>query len=150
MLRQLIELADKPALAALLLPEAVADKLAVSAKRSLLAVLVQLHYAVEAGPIVPKEMFSPPPKIDSKVTVLRHQPAFEDFAADEWPRLVGLLKAAFAAPRKQLVVNLSRQLKLSRAELAAALSTAGIEPRQRAEELGNDQWRALLAALPPL
>ncbi|MYB39785.1 methyltransferase domain-containing protein [Candidatus Saccharibacteria bacterium] len=149
LLRQLTELADKPALAALLLPEAVADKLTAVAKRSLLAALVQLHYAVEAGPLIPKEMFSPPPKIDSKIIVLRHRPAFSNLEPDAWPRLVGLLKAAFAAPRKQLIVNLGRNLELPRAELETALGTAGVRPRQRAEELSNDQWLALLRALPP-
>ena len=148
LLRQLTELAQRPALAALLLPEAVADKLAASAKRSLLAVLVQLRYGVETGLAVSKEMFSPPPKVDSKITVLRRLPQAEDVCPSDWPRLVGLLKAAFAAPRKQLIVNLGRNLKLSKAELAAALNVAGARPQQRAEELGNDQWRTLLAALP--
>ena len=147
LLRKLTELTEKPILSALLLPQAVALKLAEKTKRSLLAVLAQSHYEVGLGQVIAKEMFSPPPKIDSQIAVLKRQPAFDDLNADGWQRLVGLLKVSFAAPRKQLIVNLSRGLQRPKLELEPCLKTSGIGLRQRAEELSNEQWQALLRAV---
>ena len=147
LLRSLTESAHKPSLAVLLLPREVAEKIARTSKRSLLATIVQSHYAITLRQIVAREHFSPPPQVDSQITVLSHCPAFEELRPAQWPLLVRLFKIAFATQRKQLMVNLRRPLNLSSADLSVIFAQADIDLQQRAEELGNDQWWRLFLSL---
>ena len=57
-----------------------------------------------------------------------------------------VVRAGFGEKRKQLKNNL-RRLGLSDEAIAAALETAGIDGRRRAETLSVEEWEALVAAL---
>lgn len=147
LLRQLSDLEAKPVLAVLLMDASVAEKLAAREKRTLLAVIVQSHYEVELGQSAAPELFQPPPKVTSKIAILRHRPAAAGLTPANWPKFVRLLKAGFSSRRKQLGVNLRDFLGLSKAETEAVLVAAGIDPRQRAEELTDERWQRLFANL---
>ncbi len=147
LLRSLTDSAHKPSLAVLLLPREVAEKIARTSKRSLLATIVQSHYAITLQQVVGREHFSPPPQVDSQITVLNHCSAFEELAPAEWPLLVCLFKIAFATQRKQLMVNLRQSLNLAGADLSVIFTQADIDLKQRAESLNNDQWWRLFLSL---
>ena len=145
LLRKLTDVANKPSLAVLLLPSEVAEKIARPQKRSLLATIVQSHYQVDLGLAVPREHFVPPPRVDSQIAILECRPAFSDLSEADWLRLIGLFKAAFASRRKQLGVNLRRNLDLSDANLASL--SEDLDLKKRAETLDNTQWRQLFTHL---
>ncbi|MBX4188757.1 16S rRNA (adenine(1518)-N(6)/adenine(1519)-N(6))-dimethyltransferase RsmA, partial [Candidatus Saccharibacteria bacterium] len=102
LLRTLSESNNPPQGIALLVQKEVAERVAAGpGQMSVLSVSVQLYYQAKLGPIVPAELFQPPPKIDSQVIILqlRPEPLFKDLDAKLFFRIV---KAGFAGRRKKL------------------------------------------------
>ncbi|MCS3904296.1 16S rRNA (adenine1518-N6/adenine1519-N6)-dimethyltransferase [Methylohalomonas lacus] len=104
-----------------------------------LSVMVQFACEVENLFTVRPGAFQPPPKVDSAIVHLhpRRQLLHEVDPAD----LAQVVKQAFAQRRKTLRNTLRDLLP------AAAIEAAGIDPAQRAEQLGLDQFAALANAL---
>lgn len=145
---QLLMTADnKPSVAALLVQKEVAERLAAQpGDMSILAVSAQLYADVTLGDVVPAELFTPPPKVDSQVVVLRtrREPLFTDMSEKQYFRVV---KAGFSSKRKKLRSSLSGGLGLSKYEVEVLLEKAGISPDLRAEDLTLMQWHALALQL---
>ena len=97
--------------------------------------------------MVPAELFTPPPKVDSRVLLLEHRktPLFADVDTKQFFRVV---KAGFAQRRKTLLNSLSAGLRLTREETEAALEEADIFPAARAQNLSLAQWYDLYTVLP--
>lgn len=134
---------NKPSLAVLLVQKEVAERLAAPAgDMSILAVSAQLYADVYLGDVVPAELFTPPPKVDSQVVVLRtrEQPLFTDITEKEYFRVV---KAGFSAKRKKLRSSLSGGLGISKDDVGVLLKAADVSPDVRAEDLTLDQWYRL-------
>lgn len=144
---QLLMTADnKPSIAVLLVQKEVAERLAaVPGDMSILAVSAQLYADVYLGDIVPAELFTPPPKVDSQVVVLRtrSEPLFTDITEKQYFRVV---KAGFSAKRKKLRSSLSGGLGISKPDAGTLLEKAGISPDLRAEDLTLEQWYVLAKA----
>lgn len=140
LLRSLIETPAKPSLAVLLLDQAVALKLSQDRKRSLLTTLLQSHYGVNLAQTVGRELFHPPPKVTSQITILKHQSAFLECNQEQWQLLVRLFKVSFSSQRKQIGVNLRHGLNLSKKELTEIFKDLDISAQIRAEEISNQQW----------
>ena len=113
---------------------------------SILAVSVQFYAVPSIVCSVPARAFYPRPKVDSAVLRLdvRPQPYFPE--ADP-TRFFAIVRAGFGQKRKQLLNSLSGGLGLDKAQIRAALETAGIDPRRRAQTLSLDEWGALYAVL---
>lgn len=141
---QLLMTADnKPNVAVLLVQKEVAQRLAARpGQMSILAVSAQLFADVTLGDIVPAEFFTPPPKVDSQVVILRTRttPFLTDINEKEFFRVV---KAGFSSKRKMLRSSLSGGLKISKPEVEALLLKAQISPESRAEALSLDDWSRL-------
>lgn len=134
---------NKPSIAVLLVQKEVAERLAAEpGDMSILAVSAQLYADVYLGDVVPAALFTPPPKVDSQVVVLRarSEPLFTDITEKQYFRVV---KAGFSAKRKKLRSSLSGGLGLSKPDVEALLGRAGISPDNRAEDLTLEQWYAL-------
>lgn len=134
---------NKPSVAVLLVQKEVAERLAAPAgDMSILAISAQLYADVQLGDVVPAELFTPPPKVDSQVVVLRtrEQPLFTDISEKDYFRVV---KAGFSAKRKKLRSSLSGGLGISKDDASRLLETAGINPDMRAEDLTLEQWYQL-------
>jgi len=87
--------------------------------------------------------FVPVPKVDGAFVGLeRRAPAVPE---EELPRLLAVVRAAFAARRKTLRNSLAMTLGSERAE--AALASCGIDPRRRAESVSLAEFVALAGAL---
>ena len=147
LMRALTDTDNKPTLAVLLLPEAVAVKLASQDKRSLLATIVQSHYQIDLDLKVAPQSFDPPPQIMSQVAIFRRQWAYFDLDQKDWQPLLRLYKAAFANPRKQLGNNLRVAYQLSASKLQNLLAGLSLSYCQRAETLSCEQWTELFACL---
>lgn len=143
---QLLMTADnKPSVAVLLVQKEVAQRLAAKpGDMSILAVSAQVFADVTLGDIVPAELFTPPPKVDSQVVILKTcaDSLFTDVSEKDFFRVV---KAGFSAKRKKLRSSLSGGLAISKEEAAELLQAASINPDARAESLAIDDWLRLAA-----
>jgi 16S rRNA (adenine1518-N6/adenine1519-N6)-dimethyltransferase len=145
LIRILSESPNPPSIAALLVQKEVAQRVAAEpSDMSILAVTAQFYWQVNLGQIVPAELFTPPPKVDSQILILkrRAEPLF-DVDAKKFFRLV---KAGFAQKRKTLQNNLSSGLGINKSEARQILESAGIEPTTRAQSLSLDDWHKLYGA----
>ena len=131
---------NKPSIAVLLVQKEVAERLAAKpGDMSILGVSAQVFAEVSLGDIVPAELFTPPPKVDSQVVILRTrpEPLLEGVSEKVLFRVV---KAGFSAKRKMLRSSLSGGLALSKQETESLLTKANIDPTARAESLPLDSW----------
>lgn len=133
----------KPRRVVLLIQKEVAERLAAQpGELSILAVSAQVFAKVSLGDVVPAAMFTPPPKVDSRVVILEthSKPFLGEIDERTFFRVV---KAGFSAKRKKLRTSLSGGLQLPKKEIEAILTDANISPDARAEDLSLDQWVAL-------
>ncbi len=141
---QLLMTADnKPRVAVLLVQKEVAQRLAASpGSMSILAISAQLFADVTLGDIVPAALFTPSPKVDSQVVILRTrtEPFLNDIDEKEFFRIV---KAGFSSKRKKLRSSLSGGMKISKSEVEDILKLANISPDSRAEALALEDWARL-------
>ncbi len=109
-----------------------------------LGILLQNEFEARIAFVVSPGSFSPPPKVQSALLVLKRrlQPVHPG-AAEEPYR--AFLRAAFAERRKMLRKNLSQRATPSKLE--AAYAALGIERTVRAEELPPEKLFALFRAL---
>jgi len=104
---------------------------------------VKVAYHAESRMVgrVPPSVFLPRPNVDSAlVEVVRRQRPAVDADPD---RLFALVRAGFGQRRKMLRRSLAGLLD------EAAIEAAGVDPTDRAEQLGLEQWAALAGATTP-
>lgn len=135
--------ANKPSVVTLLIQKEVAERVAARpGDMSILAVSAQLYADVRLGDIVPAELFTPPPKVDSQVVTLRTRPLELPAGVDE-KLFFRVVKAGFSAKRKKLRSSLSGGLAVPKADVENLLVSADISPESRAEDLSVDEWKRL-------
>ena len=146
LLRVLSESPNPPAVIALLIQKEVAERVAAKpGDMSILSVTTQYYYQASLDMVVPAELFTPPPNVDSQIIKLvrRATPLFGDLDVPQYFRLV---KAGFAQRRKKLRSSLSAGLHIEKSEVEKLLDQAGIDPNARPQELSLEQWHALYSA----
>ena len=135
---------NKPSIAVLLVQKEVAERIAADpGNMSVLSVSVQIFAEAELDIEVPRQFFTPPPKVDSQVVVLRtcNSPLITSEDQRDFFRIV---KAGFSAKRKKLSSSLSGGLGINKSVAEELLKNAGISPDARAEDLAIEDWRRLL------
>lgn len=141
---QLLMSADnKPRQVVLLVQKEVAERLAaLPGDMSILAISAQVFAEVSLGDKVPAAMFTPPPKVDSQVVILktREESLLGEVSEETFFRVV---KAGFSAKRKKLRSSLSGGLGISKLEVETLLAKANIDPNDRAESLAIADWVTL-------
>ncbi len=143
LLRVLSESSNPPSMMVLLVQKEVAERLAARpGKMSLLSVSVQLYYETALGQVIPAALFTPSPKVDSQVVILkRHsRPMFEKLDSQKFFRIV---KAGFSERRKKLRSSLGGGLGISKQQADDLLKQTGIDAGARAQELSLAQWHKL-------
>jgi len=94
---------------------------------------------------VPPRAFQPPPKVNSAVLRLDlRQP--REVEVDDHEAFLEVVRAGFAAPRKQLRNSLAVGLRISTGEAAPIISGAGLDARLRPGALSLMNWRDLYFA----
>jgi 16S rRNA (adenine1518-N6/adenine1519-N6)-dimethyltransferase len=139
--------ANKPSVAVLLVQKEVAERLAARpGDMSILAISAQVFAEVSLSDEVPAELFTPPPKVDSQIVVLktRSRSLLDNIDEKKFFRVV---RAGFSAKRKKLRSSLSGGLGISKEQAETLLRGASIDPNVRAESLTIDDWLRLAAAL---
>ena len=137
-IEKLLRAENQPERIVLLIQKEVAERIA-DEKETMLSLFVKNRADVELGPIVGREEFTPPPKVDSQVIVLTpHAPEVSD-------EVFGLIKRGFSAPRKKLVHNLAG-LK-SKDEIAQIFESLNLNIDARPGDLKLSDWQKLFESL---
>ena len=90
--------------------------------------------------------FMPSPNVDSAVIRLDVKP--DHGRPAEWERLMfRIIRASFSQRRKQIANPLSGELHIAKQELAELMTSCGIKPTARAEELTLDDFSELTDAV---
>lgn len=147
LIRVISETPNPPQAAVLLVQKEVAQRVAASpGGMSLLSVTAQFYWQVSLAQEVPARLFTPPPKVDSRILVLERRvpPLFKDINTKDFFRLV---KAGFSQRRKTLLNSLSAGLNRSRQDIESICQQASIDSKRRAQTLSLDDWHALYRAL---
>ncbi len=109
---------------------------------SLLAVSVQFYGQPQIVARFKAGAFYPRPEVDSAVVRIDRHPA-PPVKVPDTAAFFAIVKAGFAQRRKQLRNSLAAGLHRSRAEVAAALKVANVDPRRRPETLSLPEWAAI-------
>jgi len=141
----------KPQQMVLIIQKEVAQRICSQSKMNLLAVFVQFYAQVKIIDYISKDSFWPEPKVNSAIIKITPQPQ----KLTTRPGLVDLffkiVKAGFSHPRKQILNNFEKELKLNkpplpknrckgRAKIKQWLVQNNIQPSQRAETLSTQDW----------
>ncbi len=140
LIRLLSESPNRFSTAVLLIQSEVAERAnAQPGQMSLLSVSAQYYCEVSLGVFVPAQLFTPPPKVDSRVLVLRRRqnPMFGEIDEKAFFRLI---KAGFSQKRKTLINALSGGLGISKDAARGLTELAGLDLMVRAQALSLDDW----------
>lgn len=137
---------NRPSVVTLLIQKEVAERVAARpGDMSILAVSAQLYADVSLGDVVPAELFTPPPKVDSQVVTLRTKQLELPPGVDE-KLLFRVVKAGFSAKRKKLRSSLSGGLGIDKEAVDSLLALINVSPDERAESLSVEDWKRLAKA----
>ena len=133
-IEKLLTASNLPKRIVLLMQKEVAERI-MDEKETVLSLFVKNRANAFLGPVVLKDEFTPPPKVDSQVIVLEpKRPEIED-------EVFKIIRIGFSSPRKKVLANLS-SLK-SREELANIFSKLGINLDSRPADLKLSDWNNL-------
>jgi len=142
-IRKFLEIEKKPKEMVLMVQKEVAKRIcAKPPKMSILAVSVQFYAKPEIVSFVSKKSFWPQPKVDSAIIKITPRRSAHTIGVN--PLLFfEIVKAGFSHPRKQLINNLSKKLKIEKEKVRNWLLKNKIQPAQRAETLTLKDWSKL-------
>jgi 16S rRNA (adenine1518-N6/adenine1519-N6)-dimethyltransferase len=139
-IQMLMTVKNKPTTTVLLVQKEVAQRLAAKpGKMSILSISTQVFAEVTLGDIIPAASFTPVPKVDSQIVILktRQSPILIDIKESDFFKVV---KAGFSSKRKKLRSSLAGGLKLPKNEIESILEMAAIDSNARAETLSLSEW----------
>ncbi len=146
--RSFLQTAVQPKSLVFLVQKEVAKRITVDLKRKEKESLLSLSVKAYGTPVYVKAVsrghFTPPPKIDSAVILVRniHRDNFKDL---EESFFFELLHLGFGQKRKQLLGNLAKQY--DRNTLTNIFSTLSLPVSIRAEDLDLEKWLTLVRML---
>jgi len=129
--------------AVLLVQREVAERLtAQPGQMSVLAIMAQVYWQVELGPIIRAELFSPAPKVDSRIIKLVRRPhTLMPLGLEK--EFMWLVKIGFSQKRKTLLNSLSAGLRIDKELARSYLSSIGLDAAIRAQALDIVSWQEL-------
>jgi 16S rRNA (adenine1518-N6/adenine1519-N6)-dimethyltransferase len=142
LIRNLLEIKNLPEDIFLIIQKEVGERICSKpGNMSILSIAVQYYASPKILFNIPRGCFVPSPKVDSvliKITpkgVVKNEKFFK------------IIKAGFAHPRKQLISNLNKELKIDREIIKKWLYDNNLKPGERAEVLSLGQWEDLSSFL---
>lgn len=142
-LRHFLEASPKPKTMIVMVQKEVAQAIvAEPGQHSVLSISIQFYGKPRIISYVPARSFYPAPEVDSAILRidLHPQPLLPVTSEGSFFELV---RAGFAASRKQIVNSLVQSLGLPKTEILTRLERAGIIPQRRAETLTLEEWARL-------
>lgn len=156
LIRKFLESEAKPQKIVLMIQKEVAQRICLprrslggggrhqQIKMNILALSVQFYADAKILFYVSKENFWPAPKVDSAVIEISPKKELPNIDEKSFFKVV---RAGFANKRKQLAGNISTNLGISKDKAEEILTSIGINPKQRAEELDLEKWLKLTKLL---
>ncbi|MBM3281158.1 MAG: ribosomal RNA small subunit methyltransferase A [Candidatus Harrisonbacteria bacterium] len=145
LLRDLVDLKNKPTLAIFMIQREVADRLtAQKGEQNLLSAAISYAYESHFLFSVPARDFTPPPKVDSAVISLT--PRATPLTPEKDPYFK-LIKVIFKQPRKTLVNNLCDGLHLGKNDVSELVKTHHLALNARPQDLSLNNILDLLTSL---
>ncbi len=142
-LRHFLGASVKPEKIVVMVQKEVAEAIVAGpGKRSVLSISVQFYGKPEIVVRVPAASFYPRPDVDSAVVKIDVYPR-PPVDVDDEGRFFKLVRAGFAAARKQAANSLAQGLGLNKADVLVWLARAGIDHTRRAETFTLDEWAQL-------
>lgn len=127
-----LSLDHKPKKIVLLMQKEVAERVAAKdGKQSVLSLNAQMRSKVTLGPVVKRDFFVPPPKVDSQVVIFE---PYQDKKIDDG--LLDFIKTGFSKARKKLSANKT---------LLPLLEKAEVDKNLRPADLSLEDWQNLYA-----
>lgn len=133
-IEKVLTVSNLPKRVVLLIQKEVAERI-LDEKESVLSLFVKNRAKIFPGPIVLKEEFTPPPKVDSQVIIL------EPKAPEVSEEVFVLIRKGFLAPRKKLISNLKNMWPKERLE--EIFSELKIDLNARPADLKLADWEKL-------
>jgi 16S rRNA (adenine1518-N6/adenine1519-N6)-dimethyltransferase len=148
-IRKFLEADAQPRLMVLIVQKEVAQRICAKVPdMNLLAVSVQFYAQPKIISYVSKKSFWPQPEVDAAIIrIIPRKSAYGSALFRE--RFFEIVKAGFSQPRKQLINNLSKKLKIDKIKTESWLWKNNIQPNQRAETLSVKDWLKLTKAYEP-
>lgn len=141
---KLLNANNKPSNITLLVQKEVAERLAAEpGDMSILAISAQIFADVSLHDIVPANLFTPPPKVDSQIVSL-HLLSEPRIDLKDEKLFFRVVKAGFSSKRKKLRSSLAGGLHLDKEKIDSLLQSAKISGDRRAEELAINEWKRLV------
>lgn len=144
-IEKLLTATNHPQKIVLLVQKEVAEKICPLESRlghSSLSLFVDNYAEAHLGPVVTRDLFTPPPKVDSAVIVLT--PRTTPKAS---PSVLEFVHRAFANPRKKLSANLAAFTGPSKASLEQLLTHLGFNPNVRPADLSLEDYAILAKSI---
>lgn len=136
---KLLDTQNQPSCIVLLIQKEVAERiLATAGNHTYLSLSVQSKAEVKPGFIVPRDYFTPPPKVDSAVIVMK--PRKTPLLSDETLKLA---KQGFSSPRKKLLKNLPYDKSI----LEPIFQELHLSENARPADLSHENWQKLKKCL---
>ncbi|MBQ3464569.1 ribosomal RNA small subunit methyltransferase A [Candidatus Saccharibacteria bacterium] len=137
-IKKLLSLDFKPERIVLLVQKEVAEKICDQTHSSSLSLFVQNLATPSLGPVVKREFFTPPPKVDSRVLVLTplKSPRFSS-------ELLSFIEKCFISPRKKLTFALKSLSSKNKEELELALTKISLSASARPADLTLEDYAML-------
>lgn len=144
-IEKLLTTNNKPKNIVLLVQKEVAEKLCPhesKLKNSSLSLFVENFATTHLGPVVTKDFFTPPPKVDSQVLCLapRKAPLVDT-------DVLQFIHRSFANPRKKLSANLANFTDNEKSAIESFLQAHNLNPTARPADLSLKQYAMLAKTL---
>ena len=137
-IERVLTLEHLPEKVVLLMQKEVAERI-VDPRETMLSLFVKNRAELKMGPVVPKGLFTPPPKVDSEVLVMEpHAPVVSD-------EVFELISRGFRMSRKKLIHNLAGVK--SREEIVQILEGIGVSADARPGDLHLADWERLYKSI---
>ncbi|MBU0975581.1 MAG: 16S rRNA (adenine(1518)-N(6)/adenine(1519)-N(6))-dimethyltransferase RsmA [Patescibacteria group bacterium] len=153
-IRKFLKMEFRPDTITVLIQKEVAeDYCAKVPKGTFLSNYVQIFGSAKYIGTVPKEVFSPMPKVDGGIIKISNLPA------KGWPasggksqtpnisKFIKFLRSAFLNPRKKLIKNLSSIYRIEKSALTKIFKEFHISENARGSNLTFDQWKKLFSRI---
>ncbi len=138
-IKKLLSAKNKPKKIVLLVQKEVAEKLAaLNENESSFSLFCKNLSDVSLGELIPKNFFTPPPKVDSRIIIFEPLPTPK---ID--PKIFDLISAGFSSPRKKLLKNLTGFKNLSRDTLIELFKKLNFDLDLRPANLKLEDWEKL-------
>ena len=145
---QFLEVSNNVSSMVIMVQEEVAYRLCAkegTADYGAITVAINLRGDAEIVKNVPREMFTPPPNVDSAVVKITiDNDKFKDL---DLKSIRNVVKAGFGNRRKMLVNNLMMAFRLNRVQAEAVLNSSNVSLTARGEELSSEDYIRLSEAI---